>query len=122
MKFLKDAEIASMSEDEQFRYERSLRTQRDALLIEKSMQLDKEEAFQDGLTKGQAAGEAKGRAEGEAKGRAEGEAKGRAEGEYRKALQIAEQMLRRNMPLDFVMEISGLDFDTVADLKNTLRL
>jgi hypothetical protein len=31
MKFLKDADIASMSEDEQFRYERSLRAYSNAL-------------------------------------------------------------------------------------------
>ncbi|MCL1876342.1 MAG: hypothetical protein FWF87_08815, partial [Synergistaceae bacterium] len=57
-----------------------------------------------GEAKGRAEGEAKGRAEGEAKGRTEGRAEGRTEG----ILAIACNMLKRNKPIDEIMEDTGL--------------
>jgi predicted transposase YdaD len=96
MKFLSDAELANLSKEEQYKYERSLRTYRDKLLIRKSIKMDLQEEFQKGKNKG------------------------RAEGENQKALQTAEVMLRKHMPFEIILEISGLNFDTVADLKQKL--
>ncbi|MCL1876222.1 MAG: hypothetical protein FWF87_08210 [Synergistaceae bacterium] len=74
-----------------------------------------------GEAKGRAEGEAKGRAEGEAKGRAEGEAKGRAEGEAKGRaegiLSIAGNMLKRNKPIDEIIEDTGLTRAEVENLR-----
>jgi predicted transposase/invertase (TIGR01784 family) len=106
MKFLSDAELANLSKEEQYKYERSLRTYRDKLLIRKSIKMDLQEEFQKGL----------------AKGKAVGEARGRAEGEYQKALQTAEVLLTSGITMDLVLKATGLDFDTVADLKTQLGI
>ena len=57
--------------------------------------------------------EQKGREEGEAKGRAEGEAKGKAEGK----IEIAKAMLKKDMPLEEIMEFTGLSVEELAKLK-----
>lgn len=46
----------------------------------------------------------RGRAEGAAKGRAEGEAKGRAE----EKLEIAKNLLIKNIPIETIIEVTGL--------------
>ena len=62
-------------------------------------------------------GEAKGRAEGEAKGRTEGKAEGRAEGRAEGILAIACNMLKRNKPIDEIMEDTGLTRIEVETLR-----
>ena len=57
--------------------------------------------------------EQKGREEGEAKGRAEGEAKGKAEGK----IEIAKAMLKKDMPLEEIMEFTGLSVEELVKLK-----
>ena len=53
-----------------------------------------------------------GRAEGEAKGRAEGEAKGRAEGRA----EVAVNLLRRGLDVEFVAGATGLPVERILEL------
>jgi predicted transposase/invertase (TIGR01784 family) len=76
--------------------------------------------YQEILHEGLAEGEARGLAEGKAKGLAEGEAKGLAEGEAKglaKATnQIAINMLRSNISVDVVAQVTGLTVKQVQKL------
>jgi predicted transposase/invertase (TIGR01784 family) len=65
------------------------------------------------LREGMAEGEAKGLAEGEAKG----EAKGLAEGKAETTNQIALNMLRSNIAIDLVVQITGLSLKQVQKLQ-----
>jgi predicted transposase/invertase (TIGR01784 family) len=53
------------------------------------------------------------RAEGKEEGREEGRAEGRAEGEYRAKIDIAKKMLSQGTDIDFIVNITGLDKDTI---------
>jgi predicted transposase/invertase (TIGR01784 family) len=59
-------------------------------------------------------------AEGEQKGRAEGHAEGLVEGEQKKAVEVAENLLRKNMPESDVAEAVGLSLAEVARLASKL--
>ena len=56
-------------------------------------------------------------AEGETKGRAEGRTEGRAEGGTLKAFAIAQNMLRRNRPVNEITEDTGLTLEEVEGLR-----
>ena len=72
----------------------------------------REKALHDEVTRYEGALE-QGRAEGRAKARAEVEAKGKLEVK----IEIAQNMLRKGMPDDFVAEITGLPIDRVRKIK-----
>jgi predicted transposase/invertase (TIGR01784 family) len=55
----------------------------------------------------------KGRAEGEAKGRAEGEAKGRAE----EKISIARGLIKMNMPLTDIANVTGLSIEEIKRIE-----
>lgn len=57
------AEVAAMSEEDQIRWERSLRLYRDKLLYEKTIEMEMQEARETGLAKGRAEGRAEGKIE-----------------------------------------------------------
>ncbi len=71
------------------------------------------EGLAEGLAKGKAEGLAKGKAEGEAKGLAQGKAKGLAEATN----QIAINMLRSNISIDVVAQLTGLTAKQVQKLQ-----
>ena len=58
---------------------------------------------------------------GRAEGKAEGRAEGRAEGEDRKAIKIAEKMLKRGDPIEDIVELTELPLEKVVELKNKLQ-
>jgi predicted transposase YdaD len=62
-------------------------------------------------------GKAEGLAEGEAKGKAEGEAKGKAEGERAKAIAIAENALKMNMPVADIARLTGMPVSDIEALE-----
>jgi predicted transposase/invertase (TIGR01784 family) len=101
MKFLERAELAMLSEEERFKYERSLKVYRDDLLAITSA---KEEGWEEGL------------AEGIVKGKTEGKAEGLNLGKKQKSLEIAKKLLARSVPIQEIMEIAGLSFDEISDL------
>jgi predicted transposase/invertase (TIGR01784 family) len=57
------------------------------------------------------------REEGVAKGRAEGVAEGEARGEYEGILRVAHAALAKGMSLDVIMDITGLDAETIKRLQ-----
>ncbi len=71
--------------------------------------------LQEGLAEGKAKGIAEGIAEGMAKGIAEGKAKGIAE----TTKQLALNMLRSNIAIDLVVQITGLSLKQVQKLQKT---
>jgi len=58
------------------------------------------------------------REEGHAEGHAEGLVEGETKGETKKAFTIARNLLRRNRPIDEIMEDTGLSRSEVEDLRN----
>jgi predicted transposase/invertase (TIGR01784 family) len=57
-----------------------------------------------------------GREEGRREGRQEGERKGREEGSMNKAVEIAVKMKKRGVPLEQIVEDTGLSIDEIANL------
>ena len=53
---------------------------------------------------------------GEKKGRQEGKVEGRVEGEYAKSLAIARNMMKRNRPIDEIIEDTGLTREEVENM------
>lgn len=121
MKFLEDAELAKLSEEEQYRYERSLKVYRDNLLIEKTHKIRLQEGYdkghENGLQQGLQKGLQQGLQQGLMRGKEEGLLIGKTEGEYQKSIQIAETMLRKSMSPEIVAEVTGLELQTVNDLR-----
>ncbi|MCL2875661.1 MAG: Rpn family recombination-promoting nuclease/putative transposase [Betaproteobacteria bacterium] len=70
----------------------------------------------EGRAKGLTEGLAKGQAEGRAEGRAEGKAEGKAEGWTEASHTIARNALRRNMPAEEVMALTGLSKEEIQSL------
>ena len=61
------------------------------------------------------------REQGEARGRAEGKAEGKAEGMSEAASTIARRMLKAGLPMDVIVECSGLSEDEVRELERTAQ-
>ena len=95
-------EIAGFSADKRILYEEDMVTELD-LALQYDYALDK------------------GRAEGEAKGKAEGLAEGEAIGEAREKSAIARRMLEAGLPLDVIVECSGLSEDEVRELAQSTK-
>ena len=73
-----------------------------------------EKAAKENLAKGLAEGEAKGRTE----GLAEGEAKGKIEGEKLAKIEMAQNLLKENAPIDMICRVTSL---SEKDIENLLR-
>ena len=86
MKFLEKAELAKLSDDDRFKYERSLKVYRDDLLVMTTK-------FEEGLDNGIVIGE------------------------KNKTKQIAIILLNRETPIPDIMEITGLGFEEIMELK-----
>ena len=69
------------------------------------------------ITTAEDRGRRKGMREGERKGRREGERKGRREGEYWTRVEVAKKLLKRNRPIDEIMEDSGLSRKEIEALR-----
>ena len=73
---------------------------------------DQEAAKTVSFAEGEAIGEARGRAEGEAIG----EARGKAQGEAEKSKEIAKKMKAKNMPIEEIVELTGLTKEEIEKL------
>ena len=89
MKFLEKAELAKLSDEDRFKYERSLKVYRDDLLVMTTK-------FEEGLDKGIGIGT------------------------KRKAKEVAIILLKRGTPIADIMEITGLSFVEIMELKAEL--
>ena len=85
MKFLEKAELAKLSDDERFKYERSLKVYRDDLLVMNTK-------FEDGFEKGVLDG----------------------------IKRTAKNILKKGMPIKEVIEVTGLSFEEIMELKAEL--
>ena len=101
--------VSALSEDERREYDRWRKHENMRLLREKNL---KDKALAEGIAEGRAKGLEEGRAEGRAKGleegRAEGRAKGLEEGKTSQAWESARILKNKNMPLDFISEVTGI--------------
>ena len=104
--FKRLAELADsrcLSQEEQEKYDESLKAADDYYGVLMSY-------YMNGIDEG----EAKGFAKGEVKGFAKGEAKG----SYHKSLDIAKKMLLKGMDDDSIMELTGLTYEQLHQLKS----
>jgi predicted transposase/invertase (TIGR01784 family) len=81
MKFLEKAELAKLSDEDRFKYERSLKVYRDDLLVMTTK-------FEEGIEVG--------------------------------SKRIAKKLLKKGMPIKEVIEITGLSFEEIMELKSEL--
>ena len=96
-------EVRKLSQDEQL--------QREAELREKAI-MDEKAIYQAGLDNGKEEGRAEGRAEGHEEGRAEGEKIG-----HTKAIkEMAKKLLKQDMKIETIAEITGLTIEEIEAL------
>ena len=96
-----EAEMAKFNAEDRREYEDSLKAYRD---IKNSIDTALEQ------------GREEGRAEGLEKGLKKGRAEGRAEGENRKALEIAQNLLSLKMPIEAIVQATGLTAEEIQSL------
>jgi predicted transposase/invertase (TIGR01784 family) len=102
--------ILKMTKEERDRYyyyQKNLCSDRDELSFARA------EGKEEGRAEGRSEGVAIGREEGRAEGIAMGKEEGRADGEYRAKIDIAKKMLSQGADIDFIVNITGLDKDTI---------
>ena len=112
-RFFEACEIERWDKDAKLSYEADMITERDYYNI-----IDT--AREDGIAAGIATGRSEGFAEGEAHGLAAGEAKGRAEGiaegEAKGIAAVAKSMKVMNLPIETIMQATGLSQKEVEEL------
>jgi conserved hypothetical protein (putative transposase or invertase) len=84
----------------------------DMIRVEKTL---REGSLAEGRAKGHAEGRAEGEAIGLAKGEAIGLAKGEAIGEWKKALLIARNLLKKGIPIEYIIDATGLTKQQIED-------
>ena len=82
------------------------------IALKKGLEIGHEQGLAEGLEQGRAEGREEGREEGLEQGRDEGREEGRAEG----LLLAARNMLSQGMPVDIVVNVTGLSEDIIAKL------
>ena len=74
----------------------------------------------EGRAEGKAEGRAEGREEGRAEGREEGKAEGREEGRAETTFAFVSAMLKKDMKLSDIMELSGLTEEKIKEIKSKI--
>ena len=77
----------------------------------------RDQGYRDGLSQGKAEGKAEGFSQGKVEGREEGREEGRAEGISQGKVEIAKNMLAKNMEIELISEITSLTEDEINSLK-----
>ena len=108
-RFLDAAELAQFSPEEVWKYEQSLKHYRD-------MHNVVETAYDDGKAEGIEVGKAEGIKVGKAEGIKVGKAEGKIEGKQETALLIATNLKARGLPVEFIMETTGLTAEVIESL------
>ncbi len=121
LRLFEQAEIAKFTPKERGDYEESLKIFRDWYSV---MQTQKKESYEEGMEQGLKKGFKKGRSEGRAEGRAEGEKIGIEKGEKigiekggkQKAIDIAKRLKSINLPIEKIVEATGLSQNEIDNL------
>ena len=103
-------DLRKLTPEERELYDEDIKVMRDLYATQKW----EEEQKRMEIEKGRAEGREQGRSEGRAEGRAEGREQGRAEGK----LEIAKNLLAMGIPMDKVVQASGLTEEQIFALMN----
>ena len=103
-------DLRKLTPEERELYDEDIKVMRDLYATQKW----EEEQKRMEIEKGRAEGREQGRAEGREQGRAEGREQGRAEGK----LEIAKNLLAMGIPMDKVVQASGLTEEQISALMN----
>lgn len=103
-------DLRKLTPEERELYDEDIKVMRDLYATQKW----EEEQKRMEIEKGRAEGREQGRAEGRAEGREQGRAEGRAEGK----LEIAKNLLAMGIPMDKVVQASGLTEEQISALMN----
>ena len=120
-RLFEQAEIAKFNPQELKSYEDSVNAYRDIVNAIKTAEKKKyaegrAEGLEEGMTKGRAEGRVEGLEEGMTKGRAEGLEEGMTKGRSEALIQVAKDMLKMNIPIDKIVEITRLTEDDINRL------
>ncbi len=116
------AELAQLTEAEIYYYEGSLKESRDRHAEKETARIlglerGREEGRREGIEEGRREGIEEGRKEGRKERIEEGREEGRAIGQKEKTIQIAQALIGQNMPLEAILQVTGL---TQAELQPLL--
>ena len=107
-------DLRKLTPEERELYDEDIKVMRDLYATQKW----EEEQKRMEIEKGRAEGREQGRAEGREQGRAEGREQGRAEGRAEVKLEIAKNLLAMGIPMDKVVQASGLTEEQISALMN----
>ena len=107
-------DLRKLTPEERELYDEDIKVMRDLYATQKW----EEEQKRMGIEKGRAEGREQGRAEGREQGRAEGRAEGREQGRAEGKLEIAKNLLAMGIPMDKVVQASGLTEEQISALMN----
>ena len=101
MKFLDRAEVAKLTDEDRYKYERSLKVYRDDLLV---MNTAREEGFENGFEKG----------------RKERLEEVQIETRLLERLKVARKLIENGADTQLILSVTGLTFDELVELKASL--
>lgn len=107
-------DLRKLTPEERELYDEDIKVMRDLYATQKW----EEEQKRMEIEKGRAEGREQGRAEGREQGRAEGRAEGREQGRAEVKLEIAKNLLAMGIPMDKVVQASGLTEEQISALMN----
>ena len=105
MKFLDRAEVAKLTDEDRYKYERSLKVYRDDLLV---MNTAREEGFENGFENGFE------------KGRKERLEEVQIETRLLERLKVARKLIENGADTQLILSVTGLTFDELVELKASL--
>ena len=112
------AELAQLNEVDRYYYEGSLKEKRDLYAARETARiLGTEEGREEGRKIGREEGREEGKEEGREKGREEGREEGKEIGQREKAIQIAQALITQNMPLETILQVTGLTREELQPLE-----
>lgn len=107
-------DLRKLTPEERELYDEDIKVMRDLYATQKWEEEQKRMEIEKGRAEGREQGRAEGREQGRAEGRAEGREQGRAEGK----LEIAKNLLTMGIPMDKVVQASGLTEEQISAMMN----
>ena len=111
-------DLRKLTPEERELYDEDIKVMRDLYATQKWEEEQKRMEIEKGRAEGREQGRAEGRAEGREQGRAEGRAEGREQGRAEVKLEIAKNLLAMGIPMDKVVQASGLTEEQISALMN----
>ena len=121
LELIERAQVCNFTDEELARYEAGLKALEDRVdfkeMLEEGIARGRAEGLAEGIAKGKEEGLSEGMIKGKAEGLAEGIEKGLAQGIKETQLNTARKMLKFDLSIEKISEITGLTMDEISNLQ-----